>query len=253
MLRLYKKIFSRFVILIFIVVSAAARLFIFDAWSRRYFRAWWTTQCSRWLLKVLNVQLELQGFEKYHSSSGRMLVSNHLSYIDILVIASRAPCIFVTSTDTQAEKGVGIIAKLGGCLFVDRNRPAQMRGELREIAEALNKGFCVVVFPEATTGNGASLLSFKRALFQAAVLAQAPVDIACINYLELDGRPLNRLNRDLIFYYGDMKFVEHFSALALINKLKVELRFLGTSISKDSRSLCAEALQKIESSFKRVV
>lgn len=252
MLRLYKKFFSRFIIVFFIAISFAARFIIFEPWSLRRFRAWWTSQCSKWLLKVFNVQLEFHGFEKNHPSSGRMLVSNHLSYIDILLIGSRAPCIFVTSTDTEAEKGVGLIAKLGGCLFVDRNRPAQMRNELREIAEALKKGFCVVVFPEATTGDGSSLLSFKRALFQAAVLAEAPVDVACINYLELDGARVSRLNRDLIFYYGNMKFSEHFSALASIDKLKVELRFLGTKTSRESRSLCAKALQMIESSFKSV-
>ena len=94
-----------------------------------------------------------------------LIVSNHLSYLDVLAMISVLNTRFVTSMEVKHAAGLGWITDQAGCLYVERRSRKNLKTEINEISKALEGGFYVVVFPEATSTNGDGVLRFKRPLF----------------------------------------------------------------------------------------
>lgn len=168
----------------------------------------------------------------------RMIVSNHLSYVDVLVIAAAGPTVFVTSGDVRRTPVLGTLAALGGSVFVERRRVDGLKAEIRKIATLLRAGFTVCIFPEATSTDGTRVLPFKTALFDAARRARVPIVPACIRYPEIDGRPFSAENRDCVCYYGDMTFAGHFAGFVRAKEIRAEfipLTALGPNDARRTR------------------
>jgi len=155
---------------------------------------------ARRLLDSLGYQVEAQEIVWPERA---FIVANHLSYVDILCIASQSPCVFVTSTEMRDTPFLGIICRLGGCIFVNRKRHFVARSELNEIRETLTAGSRVVVFPEATSSDGSQVLPFKRGLFRAAQDARVPLVSVCLNYDEYRYEGPLEESRNRICYFGD--------------------------------------------------
>jgi len=184
---------------------------------------------SRIGLKVLGVQVRLGGSENIFggpSSKGRLIVGNHLSYMDILILASRFPLSFVTSYEIKETPVLGQLCELAGCLFVERRRRDNRSRELIEITDALMEGSDVVIFPEATSTNGEQVLQFRKPMFETAQRAETQVIPFCLNYRSLDKNPISFLTRDHIFWYGSMPFLPHLWSLAKYSQVDVKLEIL---------------------------
>lgn len=153
---------------------------------------------------------------------GRLFVSNHMSYLDVVVLLSFHPFVFVTSRDVQKQFFLGQVAWGGGSLFVDRKNMRALVRDLKQVEEALRQGFDVFVFPEATSSNGEGLLPFRRGLFQAAVRTGAPTVPVRFRYSSIDGENFSRDNRDRVCYYGDMTFASHILGVLAIHELTAE-------------------------------
>jgi len=138
-----------------------------------------------------------------------LIVSNHLSYVDILVMSAMTECIFVTSTDTKNSGWEGKLCKLNNCLFVDRKDKSFREQEVASVAAALKSGKKVVVYPEGTSTDGSQVLKFKALLFQAAIDANVPVVATSIRYDSPD-----------VAYYGKMKINSHLLKLTTIPKIQ---------------------------------
>lgn len=151
------------------------------------------------------------------------MVSNHMSYVDVLLLASQRPACFVTSQEIKETPGLGIICQAGGCLFVNRKNRRNLGGEVKELSEAMRDGMTVTIFPEATSSNGHGVLKFRRPLFNAAIDANVPVLPITINYLSIDGVPLQSTNRDVICWYGDMPFFPHIMSLFSTKKIRAQV------------------------------
>lgn len=152
-----------------------------------------------------------------------LIVSNHLSYVDVLVISSFFPSCFVTSKEMKETFFLGQICLLGGCLFVDRKVRSNIHNEVRDLTRALNSGLNVAIFPEAASTDGSSLKSFKRPLFQAAIDSEAKVLPLCLNYKSIDSENITAQNRGLIFWYDDTPFLNHILKLFAQKNIVVEL------------------------------
>lgn len=137
------------------------------------------------------------------------VVSNHLSYIDILVVSSLFPTCYITSVEIGETLGLGQMARSANCLFVERRDKSGLSREIGEITEALRNGLVITIFPEATTTDGSELLRFRRPLYRAAIDSGVPVIPICLNYRKVGGEPLSSKNRDYLFWYGDMRFGGH--------------------------------------------
>lgn len=177
-----------------------------------------------WLiLKLMNVKVTHKG--DIDKSKNYYIVSNHLSYIDILVICTRMPSVFVTSMEMKKTPVLGQITDLAGCLYVERRNRSNINNEIQNIIEALKNGLNVTVFPEATSTNGEQVLPFKRSLYQSAIEANVHVLPKTLNYKTINKEKVHRGNRDLIFWYADMTFADHLYKLCTsVSHLEVELQ-----------------------------
>lgn len=120
---------------------------------------------------------------------GALLVANHVSWLDILVIAAVLPGRMLAKTEVRSWPVLGPLAAWGGTIFIDRDRLRALPGTVEEIAAALRRGERVVVFPEGSTWCGRNGGRFRPALFQAAVEAGAAVQPVTVRYRLADGSP----------------------------------------------------------------
>ncbi|MBL7255060.1 lysophospholipid acyltransferase family protein [Paractinoplanes lichenicola] len=134
---------------------------------------------ARAMLRVLGIRLVRRGPAL---KPGSLLVANHVSWLDILVLMAVSPVRLVAKGEVGAWPGIGALAGLSGAIFIDRSRPKSLPGTVGEVAAALRSGRTVAAFPEGTTFCGANRGRFRPALFQAAVDAGAPVVPVSINY-----------------------------------------------------------------------
>lgn len=157
-----------------------------------------------------------------------LFAANHISYTDITVLGSLIAGSFVAKSEVAGWPLFGRLAKLQRSVFVDR----QVRSTARQrdaIAERLDAGDALILFPEGTSGDGNRILPFKSALFSvaftrrdAAPLTVQPVSIA---YTRLDGLPLGRGLRPFLAWYGDMAMAPHLWRAVGLGTIDVVVEF----------------------------
>lgn len=177
-------------------------------------------------LRVIGIRLLTRRRRKLRDARKRrtpqLIVANHLSYTDILIISSLLPSVFITSRELKSSFPLGFFAWLGGCLFVERRNPAGLKREIREIAQVLAGGTSVTLFPEGTTSNGDTVRPFKNSLLTAAISTGAAILPVCIRYRAVDGKAVTAENRDSVFYYGATTFFEHLPRLLALRAIDAE-------------------------------
>jgi 1-acyl-sn-glycerol-3-phosphate acyltransferase len=113
---------------------------------------------------------------------GTLIVSNHVSWIDVLALLAVSPVRLVAKNEVGSWPGVGLLAKVTGTVFITRSLPKTLPRTVAEVAAALRAGDTVALFPEGTTYCGNERGRFRPALFQAAIDAGAPVQPVSIGY-----------------------------------------------------------------------
>ncbi|WP_210541944.1 1-acyl-sn-glycerol-3-phosphate acyltransferase [Rhodoferax sp. PAMC 29310] len=113
-----------------------------------------------------------------------LLASNHISWLDIVVMLAARPCRFVSKADIKHWPLIGAMASAGGTLFIERESRRDAMRVVHHMAEQLTAGDVLAVFPEGTTSDGVSLLPFHANLFQAAIAVNAPVMPVAISFID---------------------------------------------------------------------
>ena len=198
-------------------IRAAALLAaaLYGLWEHRKLRPDASrAECADWLhqscargLAAINVQLSAIGPPPSHG----LVVSNHLSYLDILVLSGAVPCIFVSKAEVEGWPIFGRYARWAGSVFVRRHDRADAARANVSVAASLQSGVPVVLFPEGTTTDGESVLRFHSTMLQPAIDAEAQVTPCSISY-ELDDGVVERE----VCWWGDMPLLPH--ALNLLGK-----------------------------------
>jgi len=173
-----------------------------------------------------------------------LLLANHLSYTDILIVGSLMPSVFITSVELKHTFPLGVLAWFGGSIFVERRSPAGLRREIREIEQVLSEGTSVALFPEGTTSNGETVRPFKNSLITAAIRTGTSILPVCIRYRAANGRSVSRENRDSVYYYGGTTFFEHLPRLMALRTIHAEcvmLRPISTHQHHSRKDLAARA------------
>lgn len=133
-------------------------------------------EVQRWsaaFLRVWRIDLQVRGTPPTHGPL--MLVSNHISWLDILVLHAAGFCRFVAKSDIKRWPVIGNMATEAGTLYIERESRRDALRVVHHMRDALLRGEVVGVFPEGTTSDGRTLLPFHANLMQAAISAQSPV------------------------------------------------------------------------------
>lgn len=157
-----------------------------------------------------------------------LYVANHSSYLDITILGSLLAVGFVAKSEIRDWPIFGILARLQRSVFVDR-RPANAKSHAEEIADRLNAGDSLVLFPEGTSGEGNRVLRFKSALFSVAQIEVGgrPVTVqpVTVAYSKLDGMPMGRHLRPFFTWFGDMDILSHMGQMFGMGRLGVDVVF----------------------------
>jgi 1-acyl-sn-glycerol-3-phosphate acyltransferase len=144
--------------------------------ARRERVRWWAAG----LLRCLGLQLEVEGTFR---PGATLLVANHVSWLDIMVVHAVCPqARFVSKAEARRLPLLGRLVDAGDTLYIERERKRDAMRVVHQCAEALRAGDTVAVFPEGTTGPGDELLPFHANLLQAAIAVAAPVQPLALRY-----------------------------------------------------------------------
>lgn len=205
-------------------VEARWRHFCFGGWART-------------VVRVLNVDIEVVG------PSPRppfFLVSNHLSYLDIVILASQVDGVFVAKKEVREWPVVGFLCHHMGTIFIDRTARGDIPRVVGRIEEVLDAGEGVVLFPEGTSTSGASVAPFLPSLLAPAARGGLPVATAALSYSTPSGAEPAHL---AVCWWGDMTFTDHFVRLLSLPRLSARVAFGNEAILESDRKLLAERLE----------
>jgi 1-acyl-sn-glycerol-3-phosphate acyltransferase len=176
---------------------------------------------------------------------GAMVVGNHISWIDIYVINAWRPTPFVSKAEVRNWPLIGWLAAKLDTAFVQRDKRSDAKRIMHELADRLNSGRLICVFPEGTTSDGVELLPFHANMFQAAVSAGAPVQPICLMYEDAQGR-----QSTAPAYVGDITLGQSLDALLRDGPLTVHL-YVGAPLpaGSDRRALARDAQSAVASAL----
>ena len=193
-------------------------------------RALWLSDTCRRVLRSMGIHVEVEGEVPKHG----LVVANHLSHLDIVILSAAMPCFFVAKSEVGEWLYFGQAARAGGTLFIDRTRRASAEKVTAEISERLKLQAPVLFFPEGTSTDG-TMVKFHSSLFEPAVRERAPVTACGIRYVLDDGRP----ERELC-WFGDESLLPHLVRTLKTAGFRAHLRF-GEPRVYESRRMAAEA------------
>jgi lyso-ornithine lipid O-acyltransferase len=220
------------VILMFAILTLS--LLPFQLLAARIERFWFKSLPFFWHKRVctlFGLHVEMKGI--ISDQRPLLLVSNHVSWSDILVLGSLAELSFIAKNEVEDWPLFGRLAKLQRTVFIDRKTKRKAGEQSREIADRLKAGDILVLFAEGTTSDGNRILPFKSSLFGAAKMAldadQAdakvfiqPVSIA---YTRRHGIPLGRAHRSIAGWSGTVGLKKHFLDLVRAGSIGVDVTF----------------------------
>ncbi len=216
MLALFKFFAFTLLMLTFLVHHGLASLLLRNLTRRhRYF----VKSIKRYSLcahKIFGIRVHQSGSAE--DVKGSLIVANHMSYLDVLVLSASYPSLFVTSVEIRETFFLGQISSLAGCFFVERRRsrisPGTKEGELGLMKRKLEEGINVFLFPEGTSSDGSKVLPFKATFFQLAE-NELPIVPICLKYT---GKA-----RSAVPWYGEMTFLDHLFSLCRLETIDAHI------------------------------
>ena len=147
-----------------------------DDQQARYVEVW-----ARGMLAVIGIEVRVKG----HPATGPVLMAaNHISWLDILVMHAACHCRFVAKSEIRGWPLLGTLTTGGGSLYIERSSNRDALRVVHQMAEALQQGHVLAVFPEGATGDGITLLPFHANLLQAAISVNAPIQPIALQFID---------------------------------------------------------------------
>jgi 1-acyl-sn-glycerol-3-phosphate acyltransferase len=174
-------------------------------------RCLWLQKWSRFFLWIIDCRVTWQGTIPARG----IMVSNHLSYLDILVYAAISPMVFVSKSEVRSWPIMGWFTRCAGTIYIRRDSKADVLPIAAEMSSVVGAGVVVTVFPEGTSTGADRVLPFRSSLLAPAEQQGWPATPAWINYSLEDGSVA-----DEVCYWRDMTIVPHL--LNLLSKKKVD-------------------------------
>jgi 1-acyl-sn-glycerol-3-phosphate acyltransferase len=202
-------------------------------------------QVQAWALKMLallGIRLELHGQPPV--TGPVLLVANHISWLDILVMHAARHCRFVSKADVRHWPLIGTLATGAGTLYMERQSRRDAMRVVHHMAESLKRGEIVAVFPEGTTSNGVALLPFHGNLIQAAISAGSPVQPVALSFLDTGTRAISLAP----CYVGDDTFVASIWRTLAARSITAVVRYgePQTALGRDRRTWAGDLRSAVD-------
>ena len=197
-------------------------------------KAVWLQRNSRRMVKIFVKQWDAAGVHP----RARLLVCNHVSYVDILVLGSITPAVFVAKSEVAGWPVFGWFAQACGTIFVRRTVRGDVTRIGAEIRDRLHRGFLVVLFPEGTSSDGREVLPFKSSLLEPVREVGRDVFAAHVSYSRADGSPGTDVP-----YWGDMTLLPHMLKLFSQPRVNARVNLRAVPVLPDCRKELARQLQ----------
>jgi 1-acyl-sn-glycerol-3-phosphate acyltransferase len=173
--------------------------------------------------KILNVRITVEGDPGQLEQGGFVIISNHLGYLDGIILGSLFPVIFVSKREVKSWPFVGQWTTLCGTVFINRQKKGLIPLAVNEMNEKLKQGANILLFPEGAATNGDRMLPFQTAPLAAPLRSGATLIPITLTYQSVDEQPVSAANRDLIYCYGGMDFAPHFMKLLGLHEVEVRV------------------------------
>lgn len=161
-----------------------------------------------------------------------MVVGNHASYLDVFIIGAQLPVSFTPKREVRSWPFIGWLCVLADCVFVER-RPAHMEEARAEMAQRINEGRVLCLFPEGTTSNGKQLKPFKSGFLSLAEQHELPVQPVSIAYTHIGREVIVDDTRELAAWVGDATFFGHFWNMLGMPGIRATIRWHAPLHLKD--------------------
>lgn len=199
-------------------------------------RADWLHHSCRRILKALGIRPTVHGALPDHG----LVVANHLSYLDIMILGAVMPCFFVAKTEIANWPYFGKAARTGGTIFINRRSRASAVDVARQISERLSLPIPVLLFPEGTSTDGSKVLRFHSSLFEPAIGSSSPITAAAVRYVLHDGSH----ERDLC-WFDDALFLPHLWRTLGVSGFAAEVKFGEPRLYTDRRTAAEATHDKV--------
>jgi 1-acyl-sn-glycerol-3-phosphate acyltransferase len=190
-------------------------------------RALWVQASCLGILNSLGIHYRVEG----KPPSSGLVVSNHLSYLDVLILSAAMPCFFVAKMEIGGWPFFGKAARIGGTIFLDRSSHASSMSVAEQMSERLKLPIPVLLFPEGTSTDGSEVLPFHPRLIDPATSAGVTVTAAAVRYT-IDGG----VDERELCWYGDVEFVPHLLKALGTPGFSAEVIFGESKIYPDRRT-----------------
>ncbi len=161
------------------------------------------------LTKIFGIKIICKGnIEK----NNVLYVSNHVSYLDIILLASSVDGVFVAKSEISKWPFINKLCRLGRTIFVERHNRLKAKEQNNFIGKNLNGGYNVILFPEGTSSDGKKVLPFKSSLLGTIEFESKKnflLQPVSITYIKLDGIPVDNKFRPFFAWFGGMDLISH--------------------------------------------
>jgi 1-acyl-sn-glycerol-3-phosphate acyltransferase len=170
---------------------------------------------------ILNIKITMAGNEGPLERGGYVIIANHVSYVDGIVLGSIFPILFVSKKEVKSWPIIGQWNTLCGTIFIDRQRKKTAPFLIEEMIQKLRQEANILLFPEGTSTNGERMLPFQTVPLAAPLRNRSIIVPVTLAYKTIEEQPVTPANRDLIYWYGDMEFLNHFWRLMIVGSIEV--------------------------------
>jgi 1-acyl-sn-glycerol-3-phosphate acyltransferase len=203
---------------------------------------------SKGLCRIFGVRVRVAGSPP---APPFLLVSNHLSYLDILVLGTKLPCVFVAKAEIDGWPIFGAICRSVNTIFIDRRMKRKLPEILARIDRALDAKTGVVIFPEGTSGAGDGVMPFRSSLLELAAGHELPVHHVTLHYAVPEGEMPVHLS---VAWWGEMPLGAHLKNFLALPRVEASLDFGDAPIAaEDRKALAADLHREVSSRFRPFV
>ena len=201
---------------------------------------------SIFILRLIGLKLTVIGAKNLNSS---IIVSNHISWIDILVIQSLVDVIFVAKADVKKMPGLGFLATIADTIFIDR-KPQKISKDSQYIKKLIKRGKMICIFPEGTSTDGLRVIKFKSGFFQ--LLFDNDQDrkkqMKIVQPISIFYKAYSKsLSKDFYGWWGEMSIISHIFKILCLSAGSVVIKFNKplNSVDFESRKEIATAAENL--------